>query len=481
MPIEVIMPKVDMDMATGRISRWFKAEGDAVAKGELLFEIETDKATMEIDSPAAGTLRDVSAGEGIDIPVGQPVAWIYAAGEVSAKGGQAPAAPAVIDVEEPFADTAVRPSDVKNALPAATDGVPPDDASSRSLAARDGAASGNTAPLEGLRATPLARRLARQRNIDLSAVSGSGPQGRIQARDVEAAVAQAPAAKQPEAPKPAPSPAQPAHAPEPAAPQAPVAAAPVRREDAGASSWLRREGDGVPLVLIHGFGSESASWRPFLAAFDRPMPILSIELPGHGAAADVPANGFDDLVAHVEAELAAQGVTVAHLAGHSLGGGVATAVASGSGVEARSLFLLAPAGFGPDINTGFTQGFAAARDEAAVRTWMNELVSDPAVFSDGFIKASLRARSDGRLAEAQTRLGPRLFADGTQRFSVRSLLGRSAVRTKVVTGTADRIVPARHMNGLPGRVALHSFAGLGHMPHLEDKQAVAQLLAELVR
>lgn len=480
MPTEVIMPKVDMDMATGRISRWFKAEGDPVAKGELLFEIETDKATMEIDSPAAGTLREVSAKEGIDIPVGQPVAWIYAAGEVSAKGGQAPAAPATIDVEEPFADTAVRPSDVKDAIPAATSGVAPDDASSRSPAMKDGTAAESAAPAEGLRATPLARRLARQRNIDLAAVSGSGPQGRIQARDVEAASTAAPAARQPAAPALAPAQVQPAYA-APAAPQAPVAAAAVHREDAGASSWLRREGDGTPLVLIHGFGSESASWRPFLAAFDRPMPILSIELPGHGAAADVPANGFDDLVAHAEAELAAQGVTVAHLAGHSLGGGVATAVAAGSGVEARSLFLLAPAGFGPDINTGFTQGFAAARDEAGLRAWMNELVSEPAVFSDSFIKATLRARSDGRLAEAQTRLGPRLFADGTQRFSVRSLLDRLSVRTKVVTGTADRIVPARHMNGLPGRVALHSFAGLGHMPHLEDKQAVAQLLAELVR
>src|SRR5690606_17265071 len=81
MPTEVILPKVDMDMATGQISRWFVEEGAAVKQGDLLFEIETDKAAMEIDSPAAGTIRDIVGKEGVDIPVGSPVAWIYAEGE----------------------------------------------------------------------------------------------------------------------------------------------------------------------------------------------------------------------------------------------------------------------------------------------------------------------------------------------------------------------------------------------------------------
>ena len=74
MPTEVILPKVDMDMATGQISRWFVAEGAAVKQGDLLFEIETDKAAMEIDSPATGTIRDIVGKEGVDIPVGSPVA-----------------------------------------------------------------------------------------------------------------------------------------------------------------------------------------------------------------------------------------------------------------------------------------------------------------------------------------------------------------------------------------------------------------------
>ncbi|MCA0031167.1 dihydrolipoamide acetyltransferase family protein [Mesorhizobium sp. B263B2A] len=91
MPTEVILPKVDMDMATGQISRWFAEEGAHVKKGDVLFEIETDKAAMEIDAPASGVLRDVTGKEGVDIAVGAAVAWIYADGE--AYGDKAPISP----------------------------------------------------------------------------------------------------------------------------------------------------------------------------------------------------------------------------------------------------------------------------------------------------------------------------------------------------------------------------------------------------
>ncbi len=81
MAVEVILPKVDMDMETGQISRWYAKDGDTVTKGQLLFEIETDKAAMEIDAPASGIIADISAAEGAVVPVGQTVAWIYDEGE----------------------------------------------------------------------------------------------------------------------------------------------------------------------------------------------------------------------------------------------------------------------------------------------------------------------------------------------------------------------------------------------------------------
>jgi len=440
MPTEVILPKVDMDMATGRISRWFVSEGDVVKKGDVLFEIETDKAAMEIDAPASGTLGNVIGKEGVDIPVGAPVAWIYAGNETPQ-----PAA----ERSEPAATAA---------------GVSQDPAR---VAHDAGLPARQPAPFSGLRATPLARRIARQNNVDLTMLKGSGPKGRIQARDVGEAAS---------SPRAESSAARPAETARPAAPPASVA-----RASSGGAQWLRQDGEGAPIVLIHGFGSDTASWRPFLGAFTRPVPILSIDLPGHGKAADVEADSFDDLVAYVENELAAHDVAVAHLVGHSLGGAVATAVAAGIGIETRSLFLLAPAGIGPEINTGFTQGFAAATDEATLRIWMRELVGDPAVLSDSFVKATVRARADGSLSRAQTRLEPRLFSNWAQRFSTRALFDHLAMPTKIVAGAADRIIPSRQAQGLPGHVGLHLFAGIGHMPQLEAREAVARLLTETIR
>jgi pyruvate dehydrogenase E2 component (dihydrolipoamide acetyltransferase) len=161
MPVEVILPKVDMDMATGKIAKWHVKEGDAVRKGALLFEIETDKAAMEIDAPGDGIIRNITAVEGAVIPVGQTVAFIYQDGESAAS---APAAAEPLPPVTPITP-APRPDAVSPAvLPAVS-------------------ASGR------LPATPLARRLAKQGGITLENIVGSGPRGRISAIDVQGALA----------------------------------------------------------------------------------------------------------------------------------------------------------------------------------------------------------------------------------------------------------------------------------------------------
>jgi len=81
MPRDVIMPALGMAQETGKVLRWLKGEGDAVAKGEPLLEIETDKVTVELDAPADGTLAGIRAAEGDDVPVGETIAVVLAAGE----------------------------------------------------------------------------------------------------------------------------------------------------------------------------------------------------------------------------------------------------------------------------------------------------------------------------------------------------------------------------------------------------------------
>jgi pyruvate dehydrogenase E2 component (dihydrolipoamide acetyltransferase) len=174
MPVEVILPKVDMDMATGQISRWFVAEGATVKQGDLLFEIETDKAAMEIDSPVGGIVRDIVGKEGVDIPVGSPVAWIYAAGE------------AYQDAKcDPATSSLGGGRDAEESDGGAGGGPPP-------IAATPIPALRADPPLKGegkARATPLARRLARENGIALSEIDGTGPHGRVVKADVDAAVA----------------------------------------------------------------------------------------------------------------------------------------------------------------------------------------------------------------------------------------------------------------------------------------------------
>lgn len=158
MPVEVILPKVDMDMATGRIAKWHVKEGDTVKKGGLLFEIETDKASMEIDAPSDGIIRNITAVEGAVVPVGQAVALIYQDGETAS----APVATEPLPPVKPITP-APRPDAERTAvLPAAS-------------------ASGR------FPATPLARRLAREGGITLENIAGSGPRGRISAIDVQGA------------------------------------------------------------------------------------------------------------------------------------------------------------------------------------------------------------------------------------------------------------------------------------------------------
>lgn len=466
MPTEVILPKVDMDMATGKISRWFHREGDAVRKGEPLFEIETDKAAMEVDAPASGTLGNVTGAEGVDIAVGAPVAWIYAEGES-------------VDEAAPTADAGT-PATVGPDPDVETDSARPGEAEAKALATGSAAPAGGEASSEsptppakpserrGVRATPLARRLAREHGLDLAALSGTGPCGRIGREDVERAAAES-RAPAPRAPEAAPRPAEPARRPATAAGDTPLAV-------------LRlREGEGTPIVLLHGFGSESASWRPLLAEFAGERPVLGIELPAHGGSVDREAAGFEAIVADVEDTLAALGLPSLHLVGHSLGGAVAARVASGTSAGIRSLMLVAPAGFGPDIDTAFAEGFARATEDAPIRAWMRHLVADPAAISDSFLRAAVRGRADGRHSAAQLRLLPALFSNGTQHFEVRSALRDLAMPVKIVAGAEDRVVPLRHFTGLPGTVALHVFPATGHMPQIERRTELAKLLRELTR
>ena len=199
MPHAIVMPALSAGMEDGTIARWLKDVGDAVAVGEVIAEIETDKATMEMEAEQAGTIGRIVAGDGVTVAVNAPIAVLLLEGE-SAES-----------LSEPSQGSApATPAGPPAAAPPSQEIEPKDPASRRSFA------------------SPLARRLAREKGIALESVAGSGSGGRIVRLDIEAA-ATAPTRTSASAPSatavPAPVPA-PATAPAPAASPAPVSHVP---------------------------------------------------------------------------------------------------------------------------------------------------------------------------------------------------------------------------------------------------------------
>lgn len=193
MATQVEMPKMGYDMTEGTILSWRKAEGDAVAKGDVLGEIETGKVNIEIEAFDAGILRKILVGEGETVPVGTPIAIIGTADEaIELPAGNAPAPSmngSAVDAA-PAAAAAPAPSTVPaaSAAPTATADATSSTESTTSPASTTSATTPATSPDSRLRASPLARRLAKDHNIPLNAVAGTGPSSRITRDDVLAAI-----------------------------------------------------------------------------------------------------------------------------------------------------------------------------------------------------------------------------------------------------------------------------------------------------
>ncbi len=218
MASDVTMPQMGADMTEGTVVRWLKQVGDEVQRGEILAEIETDKATVELEAFESGTLLKHVVPEGETVPVGEVIAILGGAGEVPADGERKPPAETpprrTVEQPQPAAVAAGAPGEPQAAAPA------PAPAPQRAAPGPDGHGT------EGgrIRISPVARRIASEAGLDVRNLQGSGPDGRILRRDVETAIKNGGAA--PAATAPAATPA-PAAAPASAAAEAPPAPRPA--------------------------------------------------------------------------------------------------------------------------------------------------------------------------------------------------------------------------------------------------------------
>jgi pyruvate dehydrogenase E2 component (dihydrolipoamide acetyltransferase) len=187
MPINILMPALSPTMEKGNLAKWLKKEGDKVKSGDVIAEIETDKATMEVEAVDEGTLAKILVPEGTqDVPVNNVIAVLASEGEdVKAAGagaGASPPKPAPA-AEAPAAKPAAAAAPA--AAPDAAKAPAPVAAARAPAAAQQPAAQANGH--DRTFSSPLARRLAKEAGIELARISGSGPHGRIIARDVEEA------------------------------------------------------------------------------------------------------------------------------------------------------------------------------------------------------------------------------------------------------------------------------------------------------
>ena len=193
---DVVMPRLSDSMEEGTILAWFKSVGDEVEVGDEIVEIETDKANMAYESDLAGTLTEILAKEGETLPIGTPIARVGDSGE-----GRSGKSAGPVPGEDEAAAPAGPVAGEGGALRAGSSSTPPspappaDGASEHRPSGQAAAAGAQTAPapVDGgrVKASPVARRLAKERGLDLSTLVGSGPGGRIVKADVESAVASA--------------------------------------------------------------------------------------------------------------------------------------------------------------------------------------------------------------------------------------------------------------------------------------------------
>lgn len=428
-PVEVILPKVDMDMSHGTLAVWHATEGDQVTKGAALFDIETDKAAMEVEAPASGTLHHITARPGDKVPVGSVVAYIYPDGMAAGRAPETSIRVATTGQEAPPSPNPIQTMAETQPSPTMLVG-------------------------EELRATPAARAAAREGNVALEGIPGTGPKGRIQRDDVAAYLS----ARMEQA--------------------APLDSLAGWTAQTGKLHVSHRKGTGIPLVLLHGFTADSQSWAPLEKALGPERALIRIDLPSHGRSPRRHITSFSDLARMmVEAfDDATRDLGRVHLLGHSLGGALAIAMADIRPRRVASLSLIAPAGLGPEIDAAVLSGITRASRPESLAPWLRRLTAMPDGISDDYARAAMKLRADPALRAAQADMGEVLFPDGVQPFDLRAAINRLEAPTTLIWGRKDHILPYRQALSAEGDFALHLLAHAGHVPQIECPDRVARIL-----
>ena len=249
--------------------------------------------------------------------------------------------------------------------------------------------------------------------------------------------------------------------------------------------------DGDVILLVHGYGGDRNSWLFLQEPLAARYRVYALDLPGHGTSAkDVgagpagpegPAGTLSVLAGAVTGVLDALGAERAHLVGHSMGGAVALAVAARDPGRIASLTLIAPSGFGSEINAGYLRGFADAQTRRELKPVVGQLFADDLLVTRQLVEDLLAYKRLDGVDEALHALVDTLLDGDVQRADSAALMAAigDTVPVTVVWGRADRIIPAAQAESVAGAIR-HLVDGAGHMPHMERPAEVQAAIEETI-
>jgi pyruvate dehydrogenase E2 component (dihydrolipoamide acetyltransferase) len=234
------------------------------------------------------------------------------------------------------------------------------------------------------------------------------------------------------------------------------------------------------VVLVHGYGGDKNSWLFVQEPLAEGRTVHALDLPGHGESSkDVGDGGLDELAGVVLGFLDALGVDRAHLVGHSLGGAVVTAVAASAPERVRSLTLVAPAGFGTEVDGEYLRVFASAASRRELKPQLGKLFADESLATRQLADDLLRYKRLDGVEAALEKLVKTVVDGDTQAIDAATLLRSTSVPTAVVWGRADRVLPVANAAALGERAEVRYVDNAGHMVHMENPGAVRAAIEEV--
>ena len=394
------MPRLGETMEEGTIAEWLMQPNQSFERGDPILEVETDKTIVEYPALGSGTLVKAFVSVGDVVTVGTPIAVIETADAWDGLG----------DRNEP---------DVEPDAPR----------QSADVAVKAGT-PGNTTRK---RATPLARRLAQCKGIDLDTVTATGRRGRIEAEDVRALVS--------------------------------PGATPNR-------ATLSATKDAT-IFLVHGFAGLGSNWAALRTVLQREgVKTMAPDLPGHGRNVAM-ADDVEMLIEWLSAELAQQHTPV-HLVGHSLGAHVAAKVVQRDSSSVTHLTLIAPAGCGIEITGAFLSGMASGPGVGELSHLMRLLGRKARQLDDADLTAIAQDLHCQRLAALAASVAHGDVQNVDTIATLRSLV--DTVGVTAIFGLDDQIIPKEHVFHMPPSVACHMTES-GHMPQWDAVEEVAAIIA----